>query len=69
MDGVGYVYDIFMVLDKKGVVVCVGIYCVMFLMEYMGVLVICCVLFGMYNIKVEVDKLVDVLELCYDLFV
>lgn len=68
IDGAGHAHDISTVLDKKGVAVRAGTHCAMPLMEHMGVSATCRASFGMYNTRAEVDKLVDALELCHDLF-
>ena len=37
-------------------------------MEHLGVTATCRASFGLYNTEAEVDKLVEALELCHELF-
>lgn len=53
-----YVYDVGSFFDNYGIVVWIGYYCVMLLMVWYQVLVMCWVLLVMYNIMEEVDCLV-----------
>ncbi len=68
IDGAGHPHDISTVLDKKGVAVRAGSHCAMPLMDHLGINASCRASFGMYNTREEVDKLVDALELCHELF-
>ncbi len=68
LQGMAHAHDISTVLDKKGVAVRAGTHCAMPLMEYMGVGATCRASFGLYNTLEEVDKLVEGLELCNELF-
>jgi cysteine desulfurase/selenocysteine lyase len=68
LDGAAHAHDISTVLDKKGIAVRAGTHCAMPLMEHMGVGATCRASFGLYNTTEEVDKLVDALELCHDIF-
>lgn len=68
LQGMAHAHDISTVLDKKGVAVRAGTHCAMPLMEHMGVGATCRASFGLYNTLEEVDKLVDALELCNELF-
>lgn len=68
MDGLAHAHDISTVLDKKGVAVRAGRHCTHPLMEHLGVTATARASFGMYNTLEEVDKLVEALELCHDLF-
>lgn len=55
-------------LDKKGIAVRAGTHCAMPLMQHLGVGATCRASFGLYNTPAEVDRLVEALELCHDLF-
>ncbi len=68
LKGMAHAHDISTVLDKKGVAVRAGTHCAMPLMEHMGVGATCRASFGLYNTLEEVDKLVEALELCNELF-
>ena len=45
-----------------------GTHCAMPLMQHFGLSATCRASFGLYNTPAEVDKLVEALELCHDLF-
>jgi cysteine desulfurase/selenocysteine lyase len=68
LNGAAHAHDISTVLDKKGIAVRAGTHCAMPLMEHLGVGATCRASFGLYNTTEEVDRLVDALELCHDLF-
>jgi len=68
LDGAGHAHDISTVLDKKGVAVRAGHHCAGPLMDHLGLTATCRASFGLYNTRDEVDKLVEALELCHDLF-
>ena len=68
LEGPAHAHDISTVLDKKGVAVRAGTHCAMPLMAHMGVTATCRASFAMYNTETEVDRLVEALELCHDLF-
>ncbi|PRY26573.1 cysteine desulfurase [Aliiruegeria haliotis] len=68
LDGGAHPHDISTVLDKKGVAVRAGHHCAGPLMDHLGVSATCRASFGLYNTRDEVDKLVEALELCHDLF-
>ncbi|MCB2130047.1 MAG: cysteine desulfurase [Rhodobacteraceae bacterium] len=68
LDGAAHAHDISTVLDKKGVAVRAGTHCAMPLMEHLGVTATCRASFGLYNTRAEVDRLVEALELCHELF-
>ncbi len=68
MEGAGHAHDISTVVDQKGVAVRAGHHCAQPLMEHMGVTATCRASFGLYNTTEEVDKLVEALELCHELF-
>lgn len=68
MNGAGHPHDISTVVDQKGIAVRAGHHCAQPLMAHMGVSATCRASFGMYNTTQEVDKLVEALELCHDLF-
>ena len=68
LEGPAHAHDISTVLDKKGIAVRAGQHCAMPLMEHLGVAATCRASFGLYNTCDEVDRLVEGLELCHDLF-
>ncbi|GAA0303662.1 cysteine desulfurase [Rhodovulum strictum] len=68
LDGPAHPHDISTVLDKRGVAVRAGHHCAGPLMAHLGVSATCRASFAMYNTRAEVDKLVEALELCHDLF-
>jgi len=68
MDGAGHPHDISTVLDNRGIAVRAGHHCAQPLMHHLGVSATCRASFGLYNTTQEVDKLIDALELCHDLF-
>jgi cysteine desulfurase/selenocysteine lyase len=68
MDGGAHPHDISTVIDRKGVAVRAGHHCAQPLMTHLGVTATCRASFGLYNTRAEVDKLVEALELCHDLF-
>ncbi|MCP5088446.1 MAG: cysteine desulfurase [Rhodobacteraceae bacterium] len=68
LDGAAHPHDISTVVDQKGIAVRAGHHCAQPLMEHLGVSATCRASFGLYNTKKEVDKLVEALELCNELF-
>ncbi|MBL8562559.1 MAG: cysteine desulfurase [Gemmobacter sp.] len=68
LQGQAHAHDISTVLDKKGIAVRAGTHCAMPLMQHFGLSATCRASFGLYNTPAEVDKLIDALELCHDLF-
>ncbi|WP_138464882.1 cysteine desulfurase [Poseidonocella sp. HB161398] len=68
LEGAAHAHDISTVLDKKGVAVRAGHHCAQPLMQHLGVSATCRASFGLYNTEAEVDKLVEALELCHELF-
>ncbi len=68
LEGAAHAHDISTVLDKKGVAVRAGTHCAMPLLDFFGVTATCRASFGLYNTKAEVDKLIEALELCHELF-
>ncbi|MBK5927633.1 cysteine desulfurase [Rhodobaculum claviforme] len=68
LEGAAHAHDISTVLDKKGIAVRAGQHCAMPLMEHLGLTATCRASFGLYNTRAEVDRLVEGLELCHDLF-
>lgn len=68
LEGAGHPHDISTVVDQKGIAVRAGHHCAQPLMQHMGVSATCRASFGLYNTIEEVDKLVEALELCHDLF-
>ncbi|MBB3710651.1 cysteine desulfurase/selenocysteine lyase [Limimaricola variabilis] len=68
IEGGAHAHDISTVLDKKGIAVRAGTHCAMPLMQHLGVGATCRASFGLYNTPAEVDRLVEALELCHDLF-
>jgi cysteine desulfurase/selenocysteine lyase len=68
LDGAAHPHDISTVIDRKGVAVRAGHHCAQPLMTHLGVTATCRASFGLYNTTAEVDKLVDALELCHEMF-
>jgi cysteine desulfurase/selenocysteine lyase len=68
LDGPAHAHDISTVLDKKGVAVRAGHHCAGPLMDHLGVTATCRASFGLYNTTQEVDRLIEALELCHELF-
>ncbi len=68
LEGAAHAHDISTVLDKKGIAVRAGQHCAAPLMDHMGLSATCRASFAMYNTRAEVDKLVEGLELCHELF-
>ncbi|MBL3560793.1 cysteine desulfurase [Rhodovulum sulfidophilum] len=68
LEGPAHPHDISTVLDKKGVAVRAGHHCAGPLMEHLGLSATCRASFAMYNTTDEVDRLIEALELCHDLF-
>ncbi len=68
LQGAAHPHDISTVIDRKGVAVRAGHHCAQPLMTHLGVTATCRASFGLYNTREEVDKLVDALELCHELF-
>lgn len=68
LEGAAHAHDISTVLDKKGIAVRAGQHCAAPLMDHLGVSATCRASFALYNTRSEVDKLIDALELCHELF-
>jgi len=68
MDGAAHPHDISTILDRKGVAVRAGHHCAQPLMRHLGLSATARASFGLYNTLEEIDKLVDALELCHELF-
>ncbi|MEM6679393.1 MAG: cysteine desulfurase [Pseudomonadota bacterium] len=68
IEGGAHPHDISTVVDRKGVAVRAGHHCAQPLMDHLGVNATCRASFGMYNTRAEVDRLVEALELCHELF-
>ena len=68
IDGAAHAHDLSTVLDKQGIAVRAGHHCAQPLMEHLGTTATCRASFGLYNTKDEVDKLVEGLEFCRELF-
>ncbi|MBK0400208.1 cysteine desulfurase [Limibaculum sp. M0105] len=68
MRGGAHPHDISTVVDRKGVAVRAGHHCAQPLMAHLGVTATCRASFALYNTTDEVDRLVDALELCHELF-
>jgi cysteine desulfurase/selenocysteine lyase len=68
LDGGAHPHDISTVIDRKGVAVRAGHHCAQPLMTHLGVTATCRASFGLYNTRAEVDKLIESLELCHELF-
>ncbi len=68
LEGGAHPHDISTVVDRKGVAVRAGHHCAQPLMTHLGVTATCRASFGLYNTEAEVDRLVEALELCHELF-
>ena len=68
LDGPAHPHDLSTVLDRKGIAVRAGHHCAQPLMNVLGLSATCRASFGLYNTKEEVDRLVEGLELCRELF-
>lgn len=68
LEGAAHAHDISTVLDKKGIAVRAGTHCAMPLLEHLGVGATCRASFGLYNTTEEIDRLVEALEFCHELF-
>ncbi len=68
MAGGAHPHDISTIVDQKGIAVRAGHHCAQPLMQHLGVSATCRASFGLYNTTEEVDKLVEALELCHELF-
>ncbi len=68
MEGGAHPHDISTVIDKKGIAVRAGHHCCQPLMTHLGVNATARASFGLYNTREEVDKLVEALEFCHELF-
>ncbi len=68
ISGHGHPHDISTILDSRGIAVRAGHHCCQPLMSHMNVSATCRASFGMYNTFQEVDKLVDGLKFCNELF-
>jgi cysteine desulfurase/selenocysteine lyase len=68
LEGAGHPHDISTVVDQRGIAVRAGHHCAQPLMAHLGVTATCRASFGLYNTTEEIDKLVNALELCHELF-
>lgn len=68
MEGAAHPHDLSTVLDQQGIAVRAGHHCAQPLMEHLGVTATCRASFALYNTKDEVDRLVEGLEFCRELF-
>ena len=68
LSGGAHPHDISTVIDRKGVAVRAGHHCAQPLMTRLGLTATCRASFGLYNTRAEVDKLIEALELCHELF-
>jgi cysteine desulfurase/selenocysteine lyase len=68
IEGPAHPHDISTVIDRKGVAVRAGHHCAQPLMTHLGVTATCRASFGLYNTRAEVDKLIEALEFCHELF-
>jgi cysteine desulfurase/selenocysteine lyase len=68
LEGGAHPHDISTIVDRKGVAVRAGHHCAQPLMAHLGVTATCRASFGLYNTTDEVDRLVEALELCRELF-
>ena len=68
LEGSAHPHDISTVLDQQGIAVRAGHHCAQPLMDFYGITASCRASFGLYNTLQEVDRLVEGLEVCNDLF-
>lgn len=68
LDCPAHPHDISTILDQQGIAIRAGHHCAQPLMDYLGVTATCRASFGLYNTKDEVDRLIEGLRLCQDLF-
>ncbi|GMG83588.1 cysteine desulfurase [Paralimibaculum aggregatum] len=68
MEGGAHPHDISTVIDRKGIAVRAGHHCCQPLMAHLGVTATARASFGLYNTRAEVDRLVEALEFCHELF-
>ena len=68
MEGGAHPHDISTIIDRKGVAVRAGHHCAQPLMTHLGVSATTRASFGLYNTTEEVDRLVESLELCREMF-
>ena len=68
MEGGAHPHDISTVIDRRGIAVRAGHHCAQPLMTHLGVSATARASLGLYNTKEEVDRLVDALEFCRELF-
>ena len=68
LEGAAHPHDISTVLDQQGIAIRAGHHCAQPLMGFLGVTATCRASFGFYNTFEEVDKLVDGIEFCRELF-
>jgi cysteine desulfurase/selenocysteine lyase len=68
LQGPAHPHDISTVVDRKGIAVRAGHHCAQPLMAHLGVTATCRASFGLYNTRAEVNKLVEALETCHELF-
>ncbi|MBX2854722.1 MAG: cysteine desulfurase [Rhodobacteraceae bacterium] len=68
MEGGAHPHDISTIIDRKGVAVRAGHHCAQPLMAHLGVTATTRASFGLYNTTDEVDRLVESLELCREMF-
>jgi len=68
VQGGAHPHDISTIVDRKGVAVRAGHHCAQPLMTRLGVTATCRASFGLYNTTEEVDRLVEALDLCQELF-
>ena len=68
MEGGAHPHDISTVIDRKGIAVRAGHHCCQPLMAHLGVTATARASFGLYNTRDEIDRLVEALEFCHELF-
>src|SRR5690606_23901690 len=68
LEGPAHAHDISTVLDKKGLAVRAATHCATTLMYLLGVTSTCRASFGLYNTPDEVDRWVESLDLCREIF-
>lgn len=67
IDGV-HPHDVASIFDNHGIAIRAGNHCAQPLMRYMGINSTCRASFYFYNVKEDVDKLIDAIKLIYEMF-
>ena len=69
LDCAAHPHDISTILDQQGIAVRAGHHCAQPLMDFLGVTATCRASFGLYSTEEDVDRLVEGLRVCRELFV